>query len=122
MLGSSTAKVQYDTSYPVWTGAKLAQGPSAADDDAGSENALKWASRLASALDADLILLHVEPRLQSPGEEYYSKEFHGRVVAEANGKMAKLQRAAGTQAQVVLQSGMVAHAVSKASEDLDAIC
>lgn len=131
LLGSTTAKVLYDTSCPVWTGAKLAQGPRAewlnpttivcaADNDAGGENALKWASRLSSALDADLILVHVEPRLQSPGEEYYSKEFHERVVAETNAKMDKVQRAAGTQAQVVLQGGKVEHAVSKAAEDLDA--
>lgn len=131
LLGSTTAKVLYDTSCPVWTGAKLAQGPRAewlnpttimcaVEQDAGSESALKWASRMASALNTDLVLVHVEPRLQSPGEDYYSKEFHDQVVAAANAKMGKLQAAAGTQAELVLRGGSVPHAVSKGAEDLDA--
>lgn len=131
LLGSTTAKVLYDTNCPVWTGARLAQGPRAewlnpttivcaADHDTGSENALKWASQLASALGANLMLVHVEPRLQSPGEEYYSKEYHERLVAEANVKMGKLQARTGTRAHAVLRTGNVAHAVSKAAEDLDA--
>lgn len=131
LLGSTTAKVLYDTSCPVWTGAKLAQGPRAewlnpstivcaADQDAGSEKALKWASRLASTLDADLMLVHVDPRLRSPGEEDYSAEFHQQVLAEANAKMEKLQAAAGSKAEIVLRGGKVPHAVSSAAEDLDA--
>jgi len=131
LLGSTTAKVLHDTSCPVWTGAHLAQGPRAewinpttilcaADNDAGTEKALKWASRLASVLDADLVMVHVEPRLQSPGEEYYSKEFHEQMMAEANQKMEMLQAAAGTRAKVVIRGGNVAHAVSKAAKDLDA--
>jgi nucleotide-binding universal stress UspA family protein len=130
LLGSTTAKVLYDTSCPVWTGAHLAQGPPAewinpttvvcaVDHDAGSEKALKWASRLASALDADLVLVHVEPRLQSPGEGYYSKEFHEQMMTEANQKMDKLQVAAGTRAEVQIRGGIVQHAVSRAAEDLD---
>src|SRR5579872_3477731 len=74
LLGSTTAKVLYDARCPVWTGAHLAQGPPAewinpttilcaADNDAGTEKALRWASQLASTLDADLVLVHVEPRL-----------------------------------------------------------
>ena len=130
LLGSTTAKVLYDTSCPVWTGTHLAQGPPtewinpttvvcAVDHDAGSEKALKWASRLASALDADLVLVHVEPGLQSRSEECDSQEFNERVIAEANQKMDKLQLAAGTRAEVVIRGGIIPHAVSKAAKDLD---
>lgn len=130
LLGSTTAKVLYDSSCPVWTGAHLAQGPPAewinpttilcaADNDAGSEKALKWASRLASALDADLVLLHIEPRL-TRSEEYDSKEFDEEVVAEANAKMDNLQAAAGTQAQVIIRAGKVPRAVAKAAKDVEA--
>jgi nucleotide-binding universal stress UspA family protein len=130
LLGSTTAKVLYDTSCPVWTGAHLAQGPPAewinprtilcaVDNDLGTEKALKWASRLASSLDADLVLLHVEPRL-TRSEEYDSKEFDEEVMAEATAKMDKLQAAAGTQAQVIIRAGKVPHAVAKAGKDVEA--
>jgi nucleotide-binding universal stress UspA family protein len=131
LLGSTTAKVLYDTSCPVWTGAHLAQGPPAewinpttvvcaADNDAGSEKALEWASRMASALDADLVLLHVEPRFVLRSEDYDSQEFHEQVIAEANQKMDNLQVSAGTRAKVVIRGGIVPHEVSKVAEDLDA--
>ncbi len=106
LLGSTTANVLHDASCAVWTGAHLAQGPPAewinpttilcaADCDAGSEKALQWASRLASSLDADLVLVHVEPRL-TRSEKYDSKEFEPIVIAEAKQNMEKIQRSAGT--------------------------
>ena len=130
LLGSTTAKVLYDASCPVWTGAHLAQGPPAewinpttilcaADNDAGTEKALKWASRLASELDTDLVLVHVEPRL-TRSEEYDSKEFDEEVIAEAKQKMDKLQAAAETQAQVFIRAGKVPHSVAKAINDVEA--
>lgn len=130
LLGSTTAKVLYDTSCPVWTGAHLAQGPPAewinpttilcaADNDVGSEKALKWASQLASELDADLVLVHVEPRL-TRSEEYDSKEFDEEVMAEATAKMDKLQAAAGTQAQIIIRAGKIPQAVAKAARDVEA--
>lgn len=130
LLGSTTAKVLHDTSCPVWTGAHLAQGPPAewinpttilcaADNDAGSEKALKWASRLASALDSDLVMVHVEPRL-TRSEEYDSKEFDEMVIAEANQNMEKIQRAAGTRVEVFIRGGIVPHAVASAGKDLEA--
>ena len=129
LLGSTTAKVLHDACCPVWTGAHLAQGPPAewinpttilcaADNDAGTAKALKWASQLASELDTDLVLVHVEPRL-TRSEEYDSKEFDEKVIAEANKEMNKLQLAAGTRAQVVIRGGAVSHAVAKAVKDLE---
>lgn len=130
LLGSTTAKVLHDTSCPVWTGAHLAQGPPAewinprtilcaADNDAGSEKALKWASRLASALDSDLVLEHVEPRL-TRSEEYDSKEFDEIVIAEAKQNMEKIQQAAGTRVEVFIRGGIVSHAVASAVKDSEA--
>lgn len=130
LLGSITAKVLHDACCPVWTGTHLAKGPPAewinprtilcaANNDAGTEKALKWASRLASELDTDLVLVHVEPRL-TRSEEHDSKDFDEKVIAEANQEMNKLQRAAGTRAQIVIRCGTVAHAVAKAVKDLEA--
>jgi nucleotide-binding universal stress UspA family protein len=131
LLGSVTAKILHDADCPVWTGAHLAQGPPAewihpvtilcaAGTDSESEKAIGWASRLASELDAALVLVHVEPRLQSPGEGYYSQEYHEQVMAEAHRKMDELQRAAGTRAKVTIAAGRVPHAVCMTAKDLNA--
>lgn len=128
LLGSITAKVLHDSDCPVWTGAHLAQGPPvewinptvilcAAGDDVQSKKALVWASMLASELDAALLLVHVESRLDSPGEGYYSREFREHVLAAANRKMDELQRVAGTCAELIIGSGSIASTVSKTADD-----
>jgi hypothetical protein len=64
----------------VWTGVHLAQGPPAewgklahiacaVDLGPSSEGALDWASRLAQEFKSSLSLIHVVPRLDSPGED-----------------------------------------------------
>lgn len=129
LLGSITAKVLHDADCPVWTGAHLAQGPpaewirpttilSAVDANAESEMALVWASALAAEFNAALLLLHVEPRLESPGEGYYSKEYHDQVLAAAKRKMDELQRAAGTHVEVIIGAGSIVHVVCKTADDL----
>ena len=132
LLGSITAKVLHDTDCPVWTGAHLAQGPPAewinptvvlcaADAAPASEKPLLWASQIASALDTALLVVHVEPRLQSPGEEYYSHEYHRGVLAEAKRKMDQLQGAASTNARrVFVEAGDVPRAVCAAVKRVEA--
>lgn len=131
LVGSISAKVLHDADCPVWTGTHLTQGPPAewisptkilcaANADACSEKALAWASSLASGLDAALVLVHVEPRLESPGEDYYSREYHERVMAEANGKIDELQRVVGTRAEVTIAAGNIPQAVCRTAERLKA--
>lgn len=131
LLGSVTAKVLHDTDCPVWTGAHLSQGPPtewinptvvlcAADAAPANEKPFLWASEMASELDAALFLVHVEPRLESPGEGYYSHEYHRGVMEEAKRKMEKLQRAAGTHAQVLIEAGNVPRAVCAAVKRVEA--
>ncbi len=131
LLGSITAKVLHDADCPVWTGAHLALGPPlewikpttilcAVDANADSEKALVWASAFASELNATLHLVHVESRLDSPGEGYYSKEYHRQVLAEVKRKMDELQRAAGTRVEVIIGAGNIAQVVSRTVEDLKA--
>jgi len=130
LLGSVTAKVLHDADCPVWTGAHLAKGPSAewinpttilcaADADPGSEKALRWASQLASELDAALLLVHVDPRLEPAGQEDLDK-FQHRLLADARRRMDQLQSTAGTDAQVFIEAGNIPRAVSIAAEHLDA--
>ena len=131
LLGSITAKVLHDSDCPVWTGAHLAQGPPtewlnptnilcAADDAPADEKPLLWASQIASELDATLFLVHVESRLESPGEGYYSQEYHQGVMEEAKRKMEQLQNAAGTRAQVFVEAGNIPRAVCAAVKEVEA--
>jgi nucleotide-binding universal stress UspA family protein len=62
-----------------------------------------------------LLLVHVEQRLESPGEGYYSREFYRTTLAGANRRMEQLQLSAGTRARVLIEAGNVADATSKAA-------
>jgi len=92
----------------------------ATDNDCGSERALRWASQFASTVKADLVLVHVEPRLLPTDNEHYSNEYEEQVLAEAGQKMEKLQSAAGMQAEVVIRGGKVPGALSRTVKDLEA--
>lgn len=130
LLGSVTAKVLHDAHCPVWTGAHLAKGPPAewinpttvvcaADADAGSGRALRWASQLTSELNAALLLVHVDPRLEPANDEDLNK-YERKILADANRKIEQLQSAAGTRAQVFIEAGNIPRAVSAAAQHLDA--
>lgn len=130
LLGSITAKVLHDAACPVWTGAHLAKGPSAewlhpttilcaADTGPGSERALRWAAQMAAELSTALLLVHVDPRLESPdGEDL--REHMPDLLAEANQKMKRLQNAAATHAPVFIEYGSIPRAVSRAAAHLKA--
>src|SRR5581483_57785 len=85
----------------------------------GSEKALVWASQLASELDAALLLVHIDPRLEPADEEDLEKYQH-RILADATRRMDELQSAAGTRAQVFIEPGNIPRAVSAAADHLDA--
>ena len=127
LLGSTTAKVLHDVVCPVWTGVHVDQGPSvewlnpeivlcAVDAVPEDERVVRWAAEAASELNADLLLVHVEQRLESPGEGYYSREFYRTALAEASRRMEQLQLSAGTRARVLIEAGNVADATSKAAK------
>lgn len=131
LLGSVTAKVLHDAECPVWTGAHVAQGPSAewlqpstvlcaVDTTPEDARTLKWAAEAARQLGATLVLLHVERRLEAPGEDRYSHEYNRIVLADANEKLLQLQSDAGTTAEMIVEAGPVAHAVRSVAERLNA--
>lgn len=131
LLGSVTAKVLHDAPCPVWTGAHLAQGPPAewlrlahivCALDPGSQNisVLRWAHGLAAAFQSTLTIVHVVPRLDSPGEDHYAREWRRRLVAEVGDATARLQQEAGTHASVVLEPGEISEAVARAAVRLGA--
>jgi nucleotide-binding universal stress UspA family protein len=87
----------------------------AVDLSRSSEKTLNWAARLAGEFNAVLFLIHVVPRLASPGEEYYSFEFHRKVVDAADNRISQLQTRAGTDALVLLEGGEIPDAVCAAA-------
>ncbi|HEX7362423.1 MAG TPA: universal stress protein [Bryobacteraceae bacterium] len=130
LLGSITAKVLHDAECPVWTGAHLAGGPNeewlhprtilcAADADLESEKALLWASQIAMEWNAELLLIHVDPRLANALGEDLSP-YMPAMVNESNRKMEQLQLAAGTQARTVILTGDIPRAISEGAERFEA--
>jgi nucleotide-binding universal stress UspA family protein len=123
---SVTAKVLHDTDCPIWTGIHMEPRPPvewgtlghiacAVDLSLSSEKPLDWPARLAGEFKAALSLIHVVPRLNSPGEEYYSRECHQMVAESANSRIAQLQQRLGTSAVVLLESGEIPAAVCAAA-------
>jgi nucleotide-binding universal stress UspA family protein len=131
LLGSTTSKVLHDTACAVWTGAHVAQGPSAegiklrhivcaVDLGPHSASVLRWAAGLASEFKSRLTLLHVVPRLDSPGEGRYADEWRERVLADASEAIAKVEQIAGIHVESVVESGDVSKAVGVAAGRLNA--
>ena len=131
LLGSVTSKVLHDTECAVWTGAHVAQGPPAEwiklshivcaiDLGPHSSRVLRWAASLAAEFKSALTLVHVVPRLDSPGEGYYADELRRRLLAEADEAIAKVERNAGIHAESVVESGDVSKALCIAAGRLHA--
>jgi len=131
LLGSVTAKVLHDAVCPVWTGVHLAEGPPvewltpkqvvcALDLGPASGAVLRWAHGRAAAFHSDLIILHAEPRLDSPGEEYFAHEWRRHLLTQAAEADAQLQTREGTNAQVILEPGDVADAAARVVRKLSA--
>jgi nucleotide-binding universal stress UspA family protein len=131
LLGSVTSKVLHDTACAVWTGAHVAQGPPAewiklghivcaVDLSRHSASVLRWAADLAAEFKSMLTLLHVVPRLDSPGEGHYADEWRQRVLAGASEAIAKVQQSARIHVETVVESGDVSKAVRVAAGRLNA--
>ena len=85
-----------------------------------SVNVLRWAASLASEFKSRLTLLHVVPRLDSPGEGYYADEWRRRLPADAGEVIAKVQQSPGIHVEAVVESGDVSKAVRTAAGRLNA--
>jgi nucleotide-binding universal stress UspA family protein len=75
---------------------------------------------LASEFKSKLTLLHVVPRLDSPGEGHYADEWRRRLLADASEEIAKVQQSAGIHVEAVVESGDVSKAVRTAAGRLNA--
>ncbi|MEO8592353.1 MAG: universal stress protein [Candidatus Solibacter sp.] len=131
LLGSVTSKVLNDTACAVWTGAHVAKGPPAewiklahivcaVDLGPHSVSVLRWAAGLAAEFKSRITLLHVVPRLDSPGEAYYAQEWRSELLSDTSAAIAAVQQKAGTDVETVLEAGEVSQAVSAAAARLGA--
>ena len=128
ILGSVTAKVLHDAECPVWTDAhiesagaehvhpgrcsKILCGLNLQEDAA---RVLKYAAELAQILGAELRLLHAVPASESLTTKYFDTELVTALTETAGAKIAELQSAAGTSAQVVIRGGEPAHVIRDAA-------
>jgi nucleotide-binding universal stress UspA family protein len=135
LLGSTMAKVLHETERPVWIGAHLEEAPAvgefairnivcAVNFDPHASEVLAHAAQLAGEFGARLAIAHVTSSVEiyGPGGSHVVPEFKEAVVGYASKEIAKLQQDAGTNAEVIIESGDTAkhlrHAIEQTKADL----
>jgi nucleotide-binding universal stress UspA family protein len=140
LLGSVTAKVLHESDIPVWTGAHIdevvpEEGEKAPTRDFAvrrmlcsvdlrphSRNTLARAAEMAAAMDAALTLVHITSGVESfgPGGTYVNAGWKKTLVGIAAEEIAKLQKDAGTKAEVIVESGNVPKLLNQAAKQTNA--
>ncbi len=120
ILGSNTAKVLHDADCPVWTGIHIAELPApsplkcvlcAVDLGPNSSRTVEWASWLAHGFGAPLTLMHAAPACT---------EESGRMAEDARRELARLQKNAGVEADLLVEPGDPATVICAAAARLPA--
>ena len=128
LLGSVTAKVLHESDCPVWTGGHLDQAPPgefsirrvlcSVDLSPHSRHTVSRAAELAAAVDAALTLVHitVSVDIYGPGGSHVDPIWRQQIVGSATEEIAQLQQEAGTNADVIIDSGNVPELLNRAAE------
>ena len=115
ILGSNTAKVLHDADCPVWTGVHMEAAPDsdpipfrrvlcALDLGSHSARTLDWAAWLSREFQAVLTIVHaVTAHAESLDEP--DRSWRAGIREAAEEELRKLQREAGTDAEVLLDTG-----------------
>ncbi len=114
ILGSVTAKVLHDADCPVLTGVHLEHAPNpaslsfrrilaAVDLGPASTRTLGWASWLATALGAELSVIHATPCVAPHSGE--SSEWGRRLEDEARERITPLAASAGGHPEILIENG-----------------
>jgi nucleotide-binding universal stress UspA family protein len=130
LLGSVTAKVLHDLPCPIWTGAHAERQATHPDEirsmllaiDLTQENVplLDWAARLATVYAATLRLVHAVPGSEVPPDQFFDADLDAFLMNMAREEIAKLQSSAGTNFEICIARGDVAHVVRDAAMHHDA--
>ena len=121
LLGSVAAKVLHDSDCPVWTSvhleAAIHKGPvprkiaCAIDLGPHTERVLEWASGMATALRAGLLLLHAAAPLDPLIEEASAPLASVQKMEEAQQKLNDLVCKMKLQAEIEVETGAVSEVI-----------
>ncbi|MBV8550609.1 MAG: universal stress protein [Acidobacteriaceae bacterium] len=118
LLGSQTAKVLHDSDCPIWTSVHADETlptesvsyrkiASAVDLGSHTEPVLLWASGLASAFDARLLVIHVTRSVEPIVAEASMPDRQVELVRCATEQLTDLVKKLKVQAEIVVGSGSV---------------
>ena len=131
ILGSVAAKILHDADCPVWTGVHLEEAPeperiefktvlAAVDLGPQSEKALGWASAMAAAYQARLVVIHAASPVESRAGEHADPDWGRRLAGDARAEISKLQERASSNAEIMVESGDAAEVVCSAARQIQA--
>jgi len=126
ILGSNTAKVLHDADCPVWTGIHMPESPAAGqigwrqilcavDLGPQSQRTLAWAAGFAQACGSKLAVIHA---LVCTAET--EGDWRSQIRETVEDELERLQAAAGTQAETVIEAGEPAHVICAAAAQREA--
>lgn len=122
LLGSVTAKVLHDSQCPVWTGAHMEGSPGAehvnphsvvcaVDGTPKSVPIMEWAADFAKQAGAQMRIVSVVPAMEGWPERQLDRELAAEAVKDVRVRIATLQREAGIEAPLCVETGNVPAAV-----------
>jgi nucleotide-binding universal stress UspA family protein len=125
LLGSVAMKVLHDVDCPVWTQAvKVDDAPNFQDVakilcpielTEEAKPLLLFAKHLADSFGAKVELLHVLPEQDIREYRYLDGDFQKRLRALAEEELARVQEAAGTNFELIMTKGHIAHDAAEAA-------
>ncbi len=131
LLGSVTAKTLHDATCAVWTEAHCENIAAAShaewrnivcaiDTVAEGSRLIRLAAGLAASSGASVHLTHAVPVAESGPERYMDLEFAAFLAEEARKTIAGMQKEAGTNFDVVVETGNIPDAVRRVAESRNA--
>ena len=131
LLGSVTAKVLHEAQCPVWTGTHLEEPARefsirrvlcSVELNAHSRHTVSLAAAIATAVSAPLTLVHITGSVEiyGPGGPHVDNAWKEKIVGFAAEEIEKLQRDAGTKAEVIIDSGNVPELLNRVVEQTKA--
>lgn len=131
LLGSVAAKTLHDASCAVWTEAHCENIAAAnraewrnivcaIDTVPEGSRLIRFAADLAASSGATVHLTHAVPVAESGVERYMDLEFAAFLAEEARKTIADMQKEAGTNFDVVVETGNIPDAVRRVAESQNA--
>jgi nucleotide-binding universal stress UspA family protein len=126
LLGSVVAKVMHDVDCPIWTEScfhslfkkgfsRVSEILCAIDLDAEAASLLQYASALAREFGAKVQVIHSVPEAETRPNKYFDFDLHRYLTERARVEISKIQREAGTDFPVDIESGSIRHALHEAT-------